>query len=509
MSYRGESHGRGFDRNYRRGAIMGLTVAEAFILLCFCLLLLFTWWQADIQKRSLIATKEIGNLNDQQKQAVLLGLTDGTFDAASKLRKAGFQLSDTASISDTADYSRFMREDELKRLLKSAVKLDPDTRLDLATAVELSNEDALRVALTQLLQQSNTTSKIADRLGRAAEEQKRLVQTLNSKLGDQIQAAGGSIDANGTITLPQDVLFAVNSVAIKSPALVRDLCSGWLSSLHAANVDISELRIEGHASSEGPPGSTPDQAYLSNLDLSQRRAQSALKICLDGAPSADLRWAREHLAAIGYSSAHPILNTDGSENRSRSRRVMFSVGLDRSGLINDIKKDITASAPNTKAYNRDAFGEGWADENHDCKDTRTELLAKLATGPVTYNPSGCTVVHGRWNDPYTGRIFTEAHDLDIDHLVPLAYAWARGAEQWTEARRETFANDERNLFAVSASANRTKGAMGPIDWLPENKDFRCEYINRFQRIVLLYGIDQPKAEKDTISELRYANCNIK
>lgn len=32
---------RDFDRSYKRGAVMGLTVAEAFILLSFCLLLLF------------------------------------------------------------------------------------------------------------------------------------------------------------------------------------------------------------------------------------------------------------------------------------------------------------------------------------------------------------------------------------------------------------------------------------------------------------------------------------
>mgnify|MGYP001611819741 FL=1 len=46
---------RGFDRNYKRGAVMGLTVAEAFILLAFCLLLLFSWWQVETERKSLIA----------------------------------------------------------------------------------------------------------------------------------------------------------------------------------------------------------------------------------------------------------------------------------------------------------------------------------------------------------------------------------------------------------------------------------------------------------------------
>lgn len=51
MAHRPES-GRGFDRSYKRGAVMGLTVAEAFILLAFCLMLLFTWWQLDTERRS-------------------------------------------------------------------------------------------------------------------------------------------------------------------------------------------------------------------------------------------------------------------------------------------------------------------------------------------------------------------------------------------------------------------------------------------------------------------------
>lgn len=52
MAMHSPASGRGFDSNYKRGAIMGLTVAEAFILLSFCLLLLFTWWQVDTEDRN-------------------------------------------------------------------------------------------------------------------------------------------------------------------------------------------------------------------------------------------------------------------------------------------------------------------------------------------------------------------------------------------------------------------------------------------------------------------------
>ncbi len=60
MAYGQPSDHRGMDRSYNRGAVMGLTVAEAFILLAFCLLLLFTWWQVETEEKSLMAAEQIG-----------------------------------------------------------------------------------------------------------------------------------------------------------------------------------------------------------------------------------------------------------------------------------------------------------------------------------------------------------------------------------------------------------------------------------------------------------------
>lgn len=80
-------------------------------------------------------------------------------------------------------------------------------------------------------------------------------------------------------------------------------------------------------------------------DLSQRSAQNALGLCLGGVENPDVReWARQHLAAIGYSSARLIYNPDGSEDRKASRRVMFSVALNQEGLIEDIKREVSSDA---------------------------------------------------------------------------------------------------------------------------------------------------------------------
>lgn len=157
------------------------------------------------------------------------------------------------------------------------------------------------------------------------------------------------------------------------------------------------------------------------------------------------------------------------------------------------------------AYHRDAFGH-WEDADGDCQNTRAELLLSLSTAATAMQPSGCAVLRGRWYDPYTDTTFTTARDLDIDHVVPLSYAWAHGAHAWSAEQRHAFANDLRNLLPVAASANRAKGDAGPLEWLPPNRAFHCTYVLRFQRIVKLYGLDLPPSEAAGIEGLRGRVC---
>ncbi|RNF34004.1 thermonuclease family protein [Paracoccus methylarcula] len=337
----GKYDGVGSSRDYKRGAIMGLTVAEAFILLTFVLLLLFTWWQVESEKKNLDVAEQIADLTDEEKRRIVAGLSDGTFDLALRLRQAGMNAGDEVAIADTSNYTRFMREEDLKRLLNGAVELEPGTRISLADAVEITPETRLRAALEDLMRPDETTERINKRLADAAADQERVVDMLNEELGPRIREAGGDIDANGTITLPQNILFEASSAEIRNKKFLREFCTPWISALRNSGLDISEVKIEGHASSEGQSGQAPAQAYLYNLDLSQKRAQNALEVCLRGLKEPELLdWARAHLAAAGYSSARPIRDESGAEDREASRRVMFSIGMDRERLIDEIRKDL-------------------------------------------------------------------------------------------------------------------------------------------------------------------------
>ena len=144
-------------------------------------------------------------------------------------------------------------------------------------------------------------------------------------------------------------------------------------------------------------------------------------------------------------------------------------------------------------YSRAAFGHGWDDADGDCQNSRAEALIATSTTQVRFaDAKRCRVVTGRWLSPFSGKIIQNASDIDIDHVVPLAWAWRHGANQWTKEKREQFANDPVNLWPVELSLNRSKGARGPDQWLPPAG--QCGYVARFFRLVKQYNLKPSRQE---------------
>ena len=140
-----------------------------------------------------------------------------------------------------------------------------------------------------------------------------------------------------------------------------------------------------------------------------------------------------------------------------------------------------------KDYHRSKFGNGWSDIDGDCQDSRQEALIQQSTVPVRFSDERkCQVSSGRWVSTYTGEVIYNPKTIDIDHVVPLKWAWQHGADSWTTQDRALLANDPVNLLAVEASLNRQKGAKGPEKWLPPMN--HCQYLSRFYRIVLKYNL---------------------
>ena len=58
-----------------------------------------------------------------------------------------------------------------------------------------------------------------------------------------------------------------------------------------------------------------------------------------------IQWAHSYLPGVGYSSGKPII-LNGIEDAERSRRVVFSVDVDDSSLLNDLQLEISAGLGN-------------------------------------------------------------------------------------------------------------------------------------------------------------------
>lgn len=157
-------------------------------------------------------------------------------------------------------------------------------------------------------------------------------------------------------------------------------------------------------------------------------------------------------------------------------------------------------------YNRDDYHH-WIDSDGNNLNTRHEVLLANSVSVVTYNKSKSRVLRGKWNDPYSGKVFYESSQLEIDHIVPLGWAHPRGAYAFSASQKETFANDMTNLLAVEASLNQEKGAKGPAEWLPPNHLYRCQYLARFHRIVLKYSLDYFESEKRVMRKMM-ESCNL-
>ncbi|MCW8196009.1 HNH endonuclease [Proteobacteria bacterium 005FR1] len=155
-------------------------------------------------------------------------------------------------------------------------------------------------------------------------------------------------------------------------------------------------------------------------------------------------------------------------------------------------------------YERDHFGSGWADEDGDCQNSRQEALAAQSTAPVRFDKRGCRVVAGRWISPFTGKAIHNPAAIDIDHVVPLKWAWDHGASEWSQDKREQFANDPVNLISVERSLNRSKGAKGILEWLPPSG--QCQYVLRFMRVLKLYGFVLVSQQREAHDALRKRIC---
>lgn len=165
------------------------------------------------------------------------------------------------------------------------------------------------------------------------------------------------------------------------------------------------------------------------------------------------------------------LPNETTEPQRASPAAELSVEQAR-GQLEELRVEAEDDQP---GYDRALFPH-WDDGVEDNCTTRQVILK--SEGEDVEIDDNCQPTSGSWHSPYDGETFTEAQDIDIDHMVALKEGWRSGAHAWTTEERGAFANDleSSQLWAVSASSNRAKGDADPADWLPPLESVHCDYV---------------------------------
>ncbi|KAI1735216.1 hypothetical protein F4680DRAFT_453124 [Xylaria scruposa] len=155
--------------------------------------------------------------------------------------------------------------------------------------------------------------------------------------------------------------------------------------------------------------------------------------------------------------------------------------------------------PDDGAYDRDLFPT-WITIEGTC-NTREYVLKRDGTNVVV--GSDCYPTSGTWTSPYDGGRWTAPADVDIDHMVPLKNAWISGANKWTTAKRQQFANDvtRPQLWAVTDNVNQSKGDKSPDLWKPPLASFYCVYARSWIQVKTYWTLSITSAEKSALGSM--------
>ena len=140
----------------------------------------------------------------------------------------------------------------------------------------------------------------------------------------------------GSIAFDSSILFSTDSYELTEqgerfldsffPVYIDALMNGEYTDY------VSEIIIEGHTDTDGD--------YMYNLELSQKRALSVCKYCidnLDNVSAGDKEHIRSIITANGRSWSNPVYSSDGSIDKDASRRVEFKFSLKDDEMINTMK----------------------------------------------------------------------------------------------------------------------------------------------------------------------------
>jgi outer membrane protein OmpA-like peptidoglycan-associated protein len=188
----------------------------------------------------------------------------------------------------------------------------------------------LFIAITYMMQVSEDRNQLVEIAVTYEKTKTAIYDQLQIEFKDDLKKWNAEIDKQSLAFRFQepDILFNVGDADVKDKfkVILDDFFPRYIKVLKQYQLDIEEIRIEGHTSSEWSKNSVADdKTYFLNMALSQNRTRATLEYCLMLPQIAsDRSWIKQILTANGLSSSKPIL-VNGVEDTVHSRRVEFKV----------------------------------------------------------------------------------------------------------------------------------------------------------------------------------------
>ena len=183
----------------------------------------------------------------------------------------------------------------------------------------------LFIAIINIREVLNKKNEVKDTQEKICDEIRK--EFLEIKEEWQMSICEGGI----IIRFANEIIFQQGEykITLKFKKILNEFFPRFMNIVWVNKEKISELRIEGHTSSEGQINMDTFDAYLYNTRLSQNRSREVMTYVLS-IPSIKsdenyLKWYYKNLTAHGLSSSKLLLNEDKKENAKASRRVEFRI----------------------------------------------------------------------------------------------------------------------------------------------------------------------------------------
>jgi len=304
----------------------------AALLLVFVLVLCYTIYQyfslletktAELDAQTALLTSQQETLDEQQAQLL---------DQQNSLTSALTEIEEQKGLLNVQEQT--LTEQEVTIAAAQAALTDKEDELNEMQAALSEQETSLNSAMDLLEAQQIAMDEQQQKLEDLVGVRTKIIRDLASALTEADLKA--TVDSNtGDIMLESTVFFDYNSDTIKSEgvAFLNRFIPVYLSVLLSDDYAeyLGEIVIEGHTDTTG--------SYLYNLELSQERALSVAKFCLqmESLTTKQQEMLYDILTAKGRSYSDPVYDDNGNVDMDASRRVEFKFRLKDSEMIDEIR----------------------------------------------------------------------------------------------------------------------------------------------------------------------------